>query len=598
MEQKYYSAYFNFIKAGKNRFFAENLNDDTTHIISAFEAELLMSLSGCKTLFQHGEILKESELSGISSSLLTEIFYKWIKFGFLRKENNLIKGSSNNTSHHQNNDLISCCVTYNRPNMIKRWLDCRIHSPHYYADKIPIIICDDTDSSKELNLTTKIIKDRSIDYPGRILHFDMGKKKNLSQEIIKRLGDNKIKELTDFLMSTNGKLFNAKSTGSNRNALLLATAGYRIYSSDDDIEYIFYSKKEKSKFQFILTEQYQSKPLFTPEITLLSDKLKIKSNYNMIDEFKRITGESISSINPNDISLDNIPSNTAMLIEKNNLIIQTISAGYCGGRWYQNPYLPLLQEEERIFFDNINDYNNIKKDGFNINSTMDYIMDRGDFLMGGTYSTDNRRIPPPCLPLGRREDTNFGILLNRCFEYGLTMHIPYALFHNPAEKLSFSESSFKDVSLDTGVYSTLLIRKMTSEFLNPPGENRLKETGKRFQEFGNLNISDFEEQLKLIQLGYIKSLITHINYLFDLHERSPEWWIKDMLNYKELLIQEALSDLSVIPAELRKMENKKKALTLFQHYIKKCGEMLYWWPEIWEAARQLNMEGQGFITPT
>ena len=110
-----------------------------------------------------------------------------------------------------------------------------------------------------------------------------------------------------------------------------------------------------------------------------------------------------------------------------------------------------------------------------------------------------------------------------------------------------------------------------------------------------MKASDFKEQLKLMQLGFLTKSMAHISYLLEIYEGKPSWWAEDMEKYYKLLKREALSSDSVVPRELRNYSTKEEALAVFKDYIFKCGEMLYWWPEIWEAARDINLEGRGLI---
>ena len=68
-----------------------------------------------------------------------------------------------------------------------------------------------------------------------------------------------------------------------------------------------------------------------------------------------------------------------------------------------------------------------------------------------------------------------------------------------------------------------------------------------------------------------------------------------MDKYYNLLKKEALGPDTVVPKELRIIGDTEKSLKVFRQYLYKCGEMLQWWPEIWEAARDINTEGRGLL---
>ncbi len=64
---------------------------------------------------------------------------------------------------------------------------------------------------------------------------------------------------------------NSKSTGSNRNALTLFTAGHKVYSSDDDLEYQIFSMNGININKNHFSQSSEFSPLFTKDIDSLFD---------------------------------------------------------------------------------------------------------------------------------------------------------------------------------------------------------------------------------------------------------------------------------------------------------------------------------------
>ena len=122
------------------------------------------------------------------------------------------------------------------------------------------------------------------------------------------------------------------------------------------------------------------------------------------------------------------------------------------------------------------------------------------------------------------------------------------------------------------------------------GKKRLKELGFRLQEFSRINYRDFFDQLKLMQLGHLSLTMDLIVELLEVYKETPLWWADDLKQYYKLLKKEALSKESVVPKEFRSTGDTDKDLRLFKDYIFKCGLLIEWWPEIWEASKNLNKE--------
>ncbi len=598
MDKKYYPSHNKYIKAGNNEYFIKNFNTGITSITGSFEAYLLQNLYGCRSISEHFKLLKNVDQYELDDSVIKNTINKWIKQKFLIPEEHIFEKTESITKTGSSN-IISGCITCNRPDMLKKWFETRIQHESYKKRKLSIIICDDTKNTliKEKNIKT--VETFKNSYQGKIIYISDNEKKKLFLRIADITNSSIPREIIDFTFSFSFPNVQSITSGSNRNTLFAVTAGNCLYTSDDDKEFRFFSRKDQKKRIFSLTDSYRYPTNFHPDTKLLMESVN-KVNIDLINIYENyIASDAVTVIYQRaNNSLMNITAETAAMIEKGNPVINTICAGYCGGRWFQNPYLPLFQQgdEREHIFDEYKNYRLIRNNGINMTAPIEnYIIESGNFLMGGSLCINNKSLIPPCLPLGTRDDTIFGTLFNRCLEPGFTLHLPFALYHNPSVKHSFQPENFTDISIDTGVYSTLIIEKLTSSFIQPHGKERLKELGFRFQEFGELKIEDFEEQLKLIQLGFLSKAMNHISYLLDLYEREPVWWAEDMERYYSLLKKEALGKDTAVPRELRSYGTKKEALTVFKNYLFKCGEMLQWWPEIWEAAKNLNEEKKGLL---
>ena len=483
--------------------------------------------------------------------------------------------------------------------MLERWLKTRAESKDYITNKIKIAVLDDSENNKIIESNIDAISKIKSNYPGQIFYIGKKMKKEFSDRIKGILQKSVPKSVVRFSLNLEKRCFDAVKTGGNRNSFTLLTAGFSACSNDDDLEYKVYSKNECSPEKFIFSENYTSEAVYYPDMKTLNDNVHECSDFSVINKFKDIDLSNSNFKNNESFSnsLGTITPYTAMLLEKDQLTIRTASAGYCGGRWHSNPYFPLLRGRSNIIYnpDNFKNYEKIKTNGFNIVSPESFVVDYSDFFMGGTFWINNRDLTPPCFPLGRREDSNLGMLIHRCLEPGLSLHMPYALYHNSLEKKPFTKEIYNDISIDSGVYTSLVLDKYSSILISDNGEGKIRELGFRIMELGKLGIQEFEEQLKLLQLGYLTKTMNHINYLLDLYNGEPSWWAEDMERYHKLLEKEALKDDSVVPRELRVYETKEEALSVFKDYLYRCGEMIYWWPDIWEAARQLNMEGRGLL---
>lgn len=604
MKKRYFKAFLEYKKTGENKYIAINKNDNTTHTVSLLEAKFLNSISGCKTIEEHLESIIEHDEFEMPRSVFFQQADNWIRKGFLRKAELLFRNSLFLTGEKATKDnLVSGCLTNNRTDMLDNWLRTRITSEDYRSSKINIIISDDSIDKETLINNRNAVRKYKKKHTGKISLIDKNTRILFSKTYKSFTGRTYETALLDFALGLTKPLGKCISIGSNQNTLLLGSAGQYLYSSDDDIEYRFYKTPDTSTdISFLDNYIYQSN--FFPDMNNLSFDAEEVNNYSLIKIFNEFSGvnrkESFDFKNYYNSSkncFEKISAKTAFFLEKNTVKLKCISAGYYGARWYKNPYLPLFHQgtERDIIFQNFRDYAKIKNNGLNYSAADHYVFNNGDFLMGATYFLDNIEISPPEFPFGRRNDTIFGLLLNRCLGPVFTLHLPIALFHNPKQKKPFTVSSFKNVAVDTGIYLTNILQNLTMSFTNSCAEDKLAITGTRLEETGKLSINDFKEYLKLNQIEYITTIMAHIDSLAEYYDNEPPWWAEDMDQYYNLLKKEVAGKDTEIPEELRHIMDKKEALKLFQSNILRYGELLQLWPEIWETSRKLNQEGNGLV---
>jgi len=596
VEERYYPASVTMEKAGENRLLVHNENDNSNHIIPQLLGTILLQLAGSLTIEEHIESIRSNAIGiGLSKSLLYDIAKEWVSHGLLRSENLIMAGSKKSSSNKA--PFFSGCITCNRPKMIDRWLNTRTLSQSYSSNKINILISDDSRDKKIIENNKLIAEKHSNGYSGKIKLINRVHRENYSN-LLHIASNKKIsKDIIDFAININTPNYNAATMGSNQNSLILGSAGSILLSNDDDIEYKAYSLRDNKEKEVVFCDNYVSPVFFYPNMEQLDFNTQELGNYNLPEICRDFLNSSLNKYLATPDALSIISPKTAILLEKELIGILAVVGGYRGARWHQKSYRSIVEPQHNMeqYFYNFDDYSSIKKNGINFTASEKTIFNNGSFFMGGTYCIDNSNILPPVFPIGTFNDSIFGVLFNRCLGPAFSVLLPVAFFHNPEIKKEFSENDFNDVSMGIGNYCFILANKFTESFVTKDSKGRLQETGYRFEELGKLSLADFEEYLKLIQLEYISQMMNHIDAIKEFYSEGPAWWQEDMIKCYTLLKDEAEKKDTVVPVELRSLNNKEKALSLFQEYLKKYGILLQLWPDIWELSRQLNIEGKGLF---
>ncbi len=604
----YYIADLTNVPAGEASYFVINHNTNQTYILPKFQVQILQVLSGCRSLDGFVEQVRGVDVYNLSENILQEQIQEWINMGFIRPVALLNKKTSSNNKLQPK--LFSTTITSNRPATLHQWFYTRINSHDFRQDKIPIIVSDDSKDPQIQSKNRKIVNTQQKQYQGTITYKD----RSYREELIQRLTGTQPEDIVRFGLTggTPSATNKIGTYGANRNTSLLATAGSFYYSSDDDLYYMFYqnnNKPEESSSGKVVIEA-ASLPSYRcyPDMDSLNRAFSPVTNFSLIDEARQylqggvyplLAGADIARITPA----------VARVIETGKAELRAVSAGYFGGRWYDSPmsFLLHIDETDIQFLNDPEIYRKMKYFGNNMCGFERPTVSSSDFLQGGTMVLDNTKLLPPCFPLGRHEDTAFGILLNRCFENALFVYLPVAAYHDPSNKAPFSERSFEDASIGIGKTVELLLYRYTVSFISASPVERMREVGKRFQDLSNISLTDFENQIRAVQQHYLKITGRHLESMLKYYNNEPTWWAEDAQRYLNALKQEMEHPLAVVPRELRayvyanhkpgiqadiewSKEAREEALSIFRGWLGQYGRLLEHWPEIWETARQLNSE--------
>jgi hypothetical protein len=217
-----------------------------------------------------------------------------------------------------------------------------------------------------------------------------------------------------------------------------------------------------------------------------------------------------------------------------------------------------------------------------------YTISDGSLFMTMNTGYDNRALLPPFLPVGRNEDGLFSITLHACMEGALVGHLPLAVHHAPPELRRFPQGAFLNPA--PGI-SDIIAAAVTS-FAPTPGarsaSDRLVALGRHLVGFSSLETKDFEDQLMTSWLSATSHYIGYLEYLLNLHKGQPEYWANDVQSLIENLMDFVVHGSAAVPSELHDNQPVEQAKESCKRIVRKFGELLYWWPVIYGAAKKLH----------
>jgi hypothetical protein len=113
---------------------------------------------------------------------------------------------------------------------------------------------------------------------------------------------------------------------------------------------------------------------------------------------------------------------------------------------------------------------------------------------------------------------------------------------------------------------------------------------------GGLTDTQYSGFFKELWLADISRNIQHLEELLDTYESSPSFWAADVLKRIEAYQDLALLEDLDIPYELRSGRSPNEARALTRKLFHRFGQLLYWWPVLVEAAREIRESGMSFMT--
>jgi hypothetical protein len=221
----------------------------------------------------------------------------------------------------------------------------------------------------------------------------------------------------------------------------------------------------------------------------------------------------------------------------------------------------------------------------------------GAACMGMSLGLDARELLPPFPPAQRNADGVFGAVVRRSFLDALFGSIPWAVEHVPPEARATSPESFQQGLALLGANDVIRLLIIAARVepdrdpsLDPPGRS-LRALGDVLSRWGSLPLPDFED---LVRTHVIRARSLDLSLLDDAlrrHGRAPAFWARDADEAREAIRRAVERPGVAWPADLCATLGEEAGRACFPSLVRRYGELLRAWPDLWEAARALRAEG-------
>jgi hypothetical protein len=210
------------------------------------------------------------------------------------------------------------------------------------------------------------------------------------------------------------------------------------------------------------------------------------------------------------------------------------------------------------------------------------------------FGLDNRQLIPPFFPHFRNEDRLWGELLGHTLYGSCYAYIPWALQHLPKETRNFTGDHTREINLWGHDETISFCYKGVSLLPARPTAENLKKMGLHFKELSKLSPLDFRQRLKE-QLWFCLGNKINLNLNFlNSEKKLPSFWKKDLLAQTNYIKDLSKNNIPLTNNEIIALRGIEQSEQLMQQILSQYGDLLIWWPDIIESAKEFKTKGWPF----
>jgi hypothetical protein len=215
------------------------------------------------------------------------------------------------------------------------------------------------------------------------------------------------------------------------------------------------------------------------------------------------------------------------------------------------------------------------------------------FCMTPFFGFDNRRLLPPFFPVERNSDGVFGLMVHRYVAGSHVAFLPLALVHDPQEPRSFEENEARTEAAGIRVadvlIATILSHNAGSDEEGDAG--RLRRLATYLSDVGSLASADFEAFVRTALQMRTLTAMTLLETRLREYAGVPDFWADDVRGLIATLRGTTARRDYIVPSDLCRGRDLDGARDLTRELVWKYGELLNAWPALVKSARRLRARG-------
>jgi hypothetical protein len=491
-------------------------------------------------------------------------------------------------------------VTADRVASLERCLSSYIDNARSHQRTFQFLVMDDARTADARTaaqqLLSTLARDRSVD----IAYAGVDEKRALAAALAR---DGEIPpDVIEFaLFDPEGC---GRSTGANHNAQLLYSAGQLFVSVDDDTTARL-AATPGAEAGIALSSEYQSQPTWFYADRARAVDAAAFGDHDAVAIHEQVLGRTasacLSELNPASLAVDRLGAMLLRQIQSGRGRVLVTQTGLVGDA--ASAYPPALShlsgESWARLVANEPTYREAMRSREVARGIAQLtITDNAALSTGPAMALDARELLPPFFPVQRNTDGIFGVTLRTTIEGGCIAHLPWMLEHAPAEARAIPGDALTRFAGQSRLQD-IILASIHSFPANAAGGDdvpaRIVALGHHLRAIGSLQNEDFLTFMRPWVWRLKGTLIAALEEDLAAHGNHPPYWAADVRRFLESLRGAMATDAYLVPSNVPSAPNHDDRGNLTRRLVRRFGDLLMWWPAIFERARVLPADGRALV---
>jgi hypothetical protein len=209
---------------------------------------------------------------------------------------------------------------------------------------------------------------------------------------------------------------------------------------------------------------------------------------------------------------------------------------------------------------------------------------------------DGRRPLPPFIPVQRREDVLFGLMLACCTNDAYVAHLSTMITHGRVDREPASDQDARE-TIDFATLVEICILSFPTPIGPVDDVTRWRRLGRHLEEIGSFAPADFAHWMRRELRGHSESLLQQLEQRAATCPPDRAFWARDLRQVITISRRSLERNDCFLPRGLASGRSPADTQALAQRLLTAYGQLVRYWPDLLEKTRALRRRGIRLARP-